>query len=428
MARRPAVFCRALGPGALALSLAASARADTRQCQGPAPSASLDKALPAEPDVLAGPGFALVLGAEAMGAAACAPTDVAGAVLTQAVLDAEAALGVDAALAIVLSSAPLSCGNLYYVPLANDARGIGYSHHDAREVFDDTPEHRLEGLAFLNDWPYWQAHPDELPGAVLHEVGHRWGARVHARVEGQLSAALLGRGQEHWSYFFSSGGSPLEGNVWTEAASGYVSDTPVYASQFTSLDLYLMGMAPAAEVSESRLLLASPGAGADCSGRPPSASSPPQTCGSTSLEATSTLVSIEDIIAAEGPRSPAPAVEPRSLDILPVVLHTARETWSAAQCEALAQGLREALAGFAAATRGRLRLESALGEGMSCTELSRASATARAEADAVAAAPAAPTCSLRQGGSPAIAGWGGWALLALGALRRRLGRSRRRAR
>jgi hypothetical protein len=376
---------------------------------------------------LAGPGFALLLDAGAAGSVACAPSAIAGPALTALVLEAEASLGVDAELAVVLTSAAVGCDSIYYLPLANDVRGIGYAHHDPREVFDDTPEHRLEGVAFLNDWPYWLAHPGELESAFNHELGHRYGARVHARVRGESSAALLGRDREHWSYFFSSGGSPLEGNVWVDTAAGYISDTPLYPSRFAPLDLYLMGVLPATMVPPERLLLDVSPAGEDCTGQPIGPSSPPQSCQPRELTALGTLVSIEDIIAVEGAREPAPDQVPRSVDVLTLVLHSSELAWSTAECDALRVSLRDRLEGFADATAGRLRLQNVLGEVADCAELSAASQPRRDETRLAPGAlvSGAPGCSfVARPGS----GFGGLlgciiAMLA-GAMRRELLRGR----
>src|SRR5688572_19494863 len=228
--------------------------------------------------VLAGPGFALVRGAQAVAEAGCAPAAIASAALADAVQRAEQRLSVDAELAVVLSAAAPSCNVIYYVPLANDVRGIGYGHEDGRELFDDTPGSRLEGVAFLNDWPYWRARPEEFHSALHHELGHRWGARVLANIPGGAEHELLGRGREHWSYFLDSQGSPHEGNMWVPEASGWRSQTPPHASEFSWLDLYLMGVALPEEVGPFELLLEPEIGGLDCRGRPVTSSSPPQAC------------------------------------------------------------------------------------------------------------------------------------------------------
>lgn len=346
----------------------ALARAEGRPCAPPEPGAedaALDKRgafadIPPGEHWLAGPGFAFGLGAAGLSEFACAPPNVARAVLQQAALAAASALGVDPELAVVFTTHALGCANIYYVPLANDVRGIGYQRSDPREVFDDTPGQRLEGVAFLNDWPYWQPRLDELGSALHHELGHRWGARVHARIGGVASDALLGRAGDHWSYFLDSGGSPLEGNVWRATESGRASATPRFPTQFSALDRYLMGVLPASEVPPFELLAPAPRAGEDCAGRPVGAASPPQTCGPMLLETTATRVSIDDVIAVEGPRAPPPSDALRVLDVLVLVLHSREEAWSAADCQVTASALRERLAAFEPASGGRVRLRDAL--------------------------------------------------------------------
>jgi len=380
--------------------------------------------------VLAGPGFALLPDAAALGSLACGPHAIAGPALTSLALEAEDSLGVDAQLVVVLGSAPFGCSNLYYLPLANDVRGIGYRHAEPREVFDLTPEHRLEGIAFLNDWPYWRTHPAEFASAFDHELGHRFGARVHTLVEGRPSPALLGRDLEHWSYFFSTSGSPLEGNVWLERGPGFISDTPPYPVSFSPLDLYLMGVLPAENVPAARLLLAPQTAdepALDCAGLPLAASSPPQTCEPRELTAQATRVSIEDIIAVEGQREPPAEAVTRSLDVLPLVIESGAPL-GAEDCEALQHSLRERFAGFADASGGRVLLRNVLGEDVGCDELGVARNALDVTRPIASQRVAAPGCGLVTSTDSSLMGLWCCVLAALvGATRRqsRRGEGRR---
>ncbi len=74
--------------------------------------------------------------------------------------------------------------------------------------------------------------------------------------------SLLGRGntvngqvvnRAHWSYFFNSGGSPMEGNVWTESPAGTFR-TSMPSFRFSPMDLYAMGLIPASEVPPTFLI------------------------------------------------------------------------------------------------------------------------------------------------------------------------------
>jgi hypothetical protein len=375
--RAPARVHPALLGALAALSLGHSARAfvlDTRAERRPAeqhcagadgtacavPGSISEPLLGAELKLLTGPGFVVLRGAEAVAEAACAAPIVAEAALTDTVERVEQRLGVDAELAIVLSSAPPSCNSIYYVPLANDVRGIGYGHDDGRELFDETPETRLEGIAFLNDWPYWRAHADEFRGAFHHELAHRWGARVQARIDGVASGELLGRGQAHWSYFLDTRGSPHEGNSWVPDALGQHSETPPHGSRFSPLDLYLMGVGLPEEVEPFALLRHPSASGLDCRGQSIRAASPPQTCGSRAVTGQVSQISIADILAVEGPREPAASHDAQSRSVLVILLDASAAPLDADTCQELSAVLATRFRDFAGATAGRMQLQQVL--------------------------------------------------------------------
>jgi hypothetical protein len=338
---------------ALAVVLAAAPAFATRVCAPPSNGAApLHTRAETSVEVRPGPGFFLVTGATAAADAACVSQKVADTALHDLVERVDAELGIDPQIAVLLSAAQLACGNLFYVPIANDVRGIGYEHEDPREVFDDSPASRLEGIAFLNDFPYWQLHPDEFRRDFAHEIGHRFGARVHADGAGDT---LLGREGQHWSYFLDSAGSPLEGNVWTQSdAADYVADTPLTLATFSELDLYLMGSLLAAEVG-AKPLLATTTPGSDCLGHPITAASPPQSCGALAFEGSVSTIDIDAIVQAEGERDPAPDPTPRTLDVAFFVLSNGSD-FARDECDALAATLPERTADFAVATRGSLSL------------------------------------------------------------------------
>jgi hypothetical protein len=319
----------------------------------------------AELAISEGPGFALVRDARAMAQGACAPGEIGQLSLRDTVQRIQRELALDAELVVVLASAPPSCADLFYVPVANDVLGIGYRHEREDELFDDSPDSALEGIAFLNDWPYWETRPDELARAFKHELGHRWGARVRASIDGEESSELLGRQLKHWSFFMDSGASPLEGNAWqTSDGESFQSQTELASGEFSMLDLYLMGAADPAEVEPSLLLRhVDPGTLAekrDCRDAPLAASSPPARCESITLDAEPGQVAIEDIIAVEGERVPG-AVDRRLLDVAIFVLESERMPLALESCEALQSAMSSNLADFERATRGRLGLRNLTG-------------------------------------------------------------------
>lgn len=313
--------------------------------------------------------FVFVPGADALANLVCAPGVDGAGQLASTLAALLPGLGLDPQLVVVLATQPLICGDLFYRALANDVRGIGYQHEPTGELFDQTPDSRLDGMAFLNDFPYWQAHPAEFQNDFDHELGHRWGARVHARIDGADSTELLGRDQQHWSYFLNSGGSPLEGNIWTDLGAGQLqADTPLGPGAFSDLDLYAMGVVPAAAVGPQQLLRPDPGAppATDCLGQTLGPTSPPQSCGPYQTAATPVTFTIDDVLAVEGPRDPPAVAGPVSVDVAVVVLGTGDGTIDPATCQAITEAVPARIADFATASGGRVLLNNLVTTGQAC--------------------------------------------------------------
>jgi hypothetical protein len=139
-------------------------------------------------------------------------------------------------------------------------------------------------------------------GHLGHEVGHRWSAYVSAKVNGEIIS--LGP-WPHWArelqapvvfpYSRPTEASTLGGSVWqdnfdgtyTQLHDGYF----VPATGYSYLDLYLMGLISAAEVPDFFILRNLVPVGKDANGHPV-------------FKAERTKVTMQDVIAAEGPRSP----------------------------------------------------------------------------------------------------------------------------
>lgn len=312
---------------------------------------------------------------EVSGERACLLGGVGGDALASIVLEAQAPLGLDVDLAVVLTTDPVSCSSIYYSPRKNDVRGIGYRHTRWGESFDHHPQAALQGVVFLNDVPYWEAYPEEFASAFLHEIGHRWLAFPHARVD-EAELDLTGREGGHWSYFFDSQGSPLEGNNFAPDEP-FTTATPRRATRYSPLDLYLMGALPAEHVGPLRFLTNGQGSGTDCRGGPVHAGSPPQWCEPKTLQGTWLDFGVDAIVAAEGPRLPAAADAPRDLSVAFFVLGGATSSWSLEDCERLVPLLDARVTDFAEATGGRMTLTNSVQNGGSCERLSYGRNTTR---------------------------------------------------
>ena len=136
---------------------------------------------------------------------------------------------------------------------------------------------------------------------IGHEMGHRWSAFVSAKVGGET----IPLGPTHWArglqapvafpYQRPVEASLMGGGVWQDNFDGTYTqlddDYYVPATGWSYLDLYLMGMIGPQEVPDFFILRNLTPAGRDANGRPV-------------FKADRTKVTIQDVIAVEGPRVP----------------------------------------------------------------------------------------------------------------------------
>ncbi|SRR5579871_1007831 len=142
---------------------------------------------------------------------------------------------------------------------------------------------------------------DYAMSQIGHEMGHRWSAFVSARVNGEI----IPLGPTHWArglqapaafpYQRPTEASAMGGGVWQDNFDGTFTqlddDYYVPATGYSFLDLYLMGLIAPSEVPDFFILRNLVPAGQDRNGHP-------------IFKADRTKVTIEDVIAVEGPRQP----------------------------------------------------------------------------------------------------------------------------
>jgi hypothetical protein len=134
-----------------------------------------------------------------------------------------------------------------------------------------------------------------------HEMGHRWAAFVSAKVNGET----IPLGPVHWArglqaqvafpYQRPTEASAMGGGVWQDNFDGTYTQLDdnyyVPATGYSYLDLYLMGLISAAEVPDFFILKNLVSVGKHANGQP-------------IFKADRTKVTIQDVIAIEGPRLP----------------------------------------------------------------------------------------------------------------------------
>jgi hypothetical protein len=144
---------------------------------------------------------------------------------------------------------------------------------------------------------------DYAMSQIGHEMGHRWGAFVSAKVNGGGETIQLG--PTHWArglqapvafpYQRPVEASAMGGGVWQDNLDGTYTqlddDYYVPATGWSYLDLYLMGLIAPSEVPDFFILRNLVPQGRDANGHP-------------MFKADRAKVTIQDVIAVEGPRLP----------------------------------------------------------------------------------------------------------------------------
>lgn len=218
----------------------------------------------------------------------------------------------------------------FFQSMANDVHGVGFEHIAPEDIvipepyFDDTPNSQVYGFLHMNRWTQYLGDDpggtDDTTISLIfgQEFEHAWGSFVYYSQDGgPWMTNLLGRSNAHWSFYVDSGGSPMQGHDWVDNGDGTFTahKTDVYA--FSDLDLYLMGLLPPEDV-QPWFVLEDPydcfdAAAGDNVCAPPYAfqfEAETYTVGANRRD-----VSIEDVIAVEGPRVPAWPEAPNEFDV-----------------------------------------------------------------------------------------------------------------
>lgn len=260
----------------------------------------------------------------------------------------------------------------FYQPLANDVQGIGYDSITPNETFDQS-DNLLQGYIFMNYYGLWSEDPEVGRFVFGQEFMHRWGSFVNIDAEGPDGPvdenALLGRDIAHWSYWFDTTNSPMEGNTWLDNGDGtYTVDVGATAT-YSGLDLYLMGLVGPDEVGPQTLLLVDEDEQARVSREPASA---PEAFNEAYSEGSGEAVSVagtrvdftvDDIIAAEGERVPASAESPKSFKMAFLVIVLSDDEPDSALLDDVETVRTTFEADWEADVRGLADLDTTLGDG-----------------------------------------------------------------
>jgi hypothetical protein len=241
--------------------------------------------------------------------------------------------------------------------VANAIRGIGAEVFNASNDFGSAG--RLTSLVVMDRLA---KYPDDPNATVLgensslavlaHETGHRWLALLQFRdTAGQSSDMLLGRQRAHWSFFFDSDASVMEGND-IEALGGGAFRTTATVQRYSRLDMYAMGLATPAEVSPFFYVDSPINVQPDRNRE-----SAPRT--GVTFSGTRRDVLLQDVIDILGARQPSAAESPRQ-HRQAFVYVVSRGATPGADVQKLDRIRRDWPAFFQRATEGRMTVETSL--------------------------------------------------------------------
>jgi hypothetical protein len=136
--------------------------------------------------------------------------------------------------------------------VANEVSGIGVDVYDSSRQFGSRG--RLRSIVDMDRLSNYPNDPrmrflgeNNTLSLMGQECGHRWLAFLLFKDGTTNSAELLGRDQAHWSFFFDSDASNMEGNDIQDLGGGAFR-TVGAVSRYSALDQYAMGLRAASDV------------------------------------------------------------------------------------------------------------------------------------------------------------------------------------
>ena len=158
---------------------------------------------------------------------------------------------------VVFTNTSVVTGNTfsYESTVANAIQGIGVDIYNSSSDYGSAG--RLQSVVVMDRLSKF---PDDPTAKVLgenntlsvigQEAGHRWLAFLKFKdASGASSKALLGRDMAHWSFFFNSDASVMEGNKIDDLDGGAFKTTDA-VKRYSALDQYAMGLLSKSQVPD----------------------------------------------------------------------------------------------------------------------------------------------------------------------------------
>ncbi len=198
---------------------------------------------------------------------------------------------------VVFTGFPVVTGEAFafHHRVSNQVHGIGIPPLDSTAAYGS--KGKLLGMIDMADLARHKTDSmnkgfDFSLQTFAHEFLHQFAAYVkYRKPDGSIASDLLGRDGAHWSYLLDTSASVLYGSKWRDNGDGTFTATATM-DNYSPLDLYLMGLLKKEEVPPFFLI--------DAPGIDPTQI---PLLGAT-VRGTRRMVTIDDIIAVEGPRFP----------------------------------------------------------------------------------------------------------------------------
>jgi len=207
---------------------------------------------------------------------------------------------------LIWTDAPLVTDAFAYeTTVKNEVRGIGVDILDLANAYGSAGSLRsvvvMDWLGKYPDNPLAKFLGENNTVSLIgQEAGHRWLAFLEFRDRtGSRSQALLGRDLAHWSFFFDSDASVMEGNDIEDLGGGSFR-TIAAVQRYSMLDQYAMGLVGPSQVP--KFFYVENPVNMSATRTPESAPEVGITFNGTRRD-----VNIEDVVAVLGARSPSVA-------------------------------------------------------------------------------------------------------------------------
>ncbi|MFI0416317.1 MAG: CARDB domain-containing protein [Candidatus Thiodiazotropha sp.] len=247
---------------------------------------------------------------------------------------------------VVFSTFEFDTGNAmaFYHRLQNQVQGINLPIYDNSNLFGSAG--KLKGYIDMAALTRYETNPlnpgfDDTLSVLAHEMLHQWGPSVRfMQTDNTPSDALIGHLGVHWSYLLDSDASLEYGADWKDNGDGTFTSVGVKRF-FSPLDLYLMGYYKQEEVPPFYLI---ENPDIDKTALPEE---------NVTISGARRDITIDDIIAAEGPRIPSADEAQHDFRFAFVLLTGQGETVTEDQILALNHIRREFMTRYAILTGGR---------------------------------------------------------------------------